>query len=70
MEHDWVAYDPQDLRTHPEDGALIEARFENGSRGQAVYSSAYGGIFKGLAFNAIPARTQLKRWRYTFAGNY
>lgn len=64
MEHDWVAYDPQDLGTHPEDGALIEARYENGSHGQAVYISACGGISHGFAFNAKTAQTKLKRWRY------
>jgi hypothetical protein len=64
QENDWVEYDPHDLNTHPEEGALVEAQYESGRHGEATYSHECGGFSKTFRFGETPDETTVKRWRY------
>jgi hypothetical protein len=63
-ENDWVEYDPKDLKTHPKEGALVEAQYESGRHGEATYSDECGGFSKTFRFGETPDETTVKRWRY------
>jgi hypothetical protein len=63
-ENDWVEYDPHDLKTHPKEGALVEAQYESGRHGEATYSHECGGFSTTFRFGETPDETTVKRWRY------
>jgi hypothetical protein len=61
---DWTDYDPRDSKSHPEEGAVIEVQYENGSRAEVTYSRAGAGYSETLALDTPSRRLKLARWRY------
>ena len=53
----WLSFDPEDLRTHPEEGMDVEMEFEDGRVIEGMW-----GVEIGQTDHTGSA---VKRWRYT-----
>jgi hypothetical protein len=58
---EWLSFDPEDLRTHPEEGMDVEIEFDDGQIIEGMW-----GIDDPFNVGQIAQTgSTVKRWRYT-----
>ena len=59
----WLSFDPEDLRTHPEEGMDVEMEFDDGH----VIEGMWGIDDLFDVGQTVHTGSTVKRWRYTTA---